>query len=90
MPNDNVFILIKKNGEKIYNPQIDGFSVKFGSGHGNTCILHEPLTQFFNSCINFVGSNSFVQIKEVLNHNSRISNFNVRIENNNKLLIKSP
>lgn len=87
--NRNSYILVKKSGKKVLNPEIEGLEVVFpySGAWGNTCILHEPLPKFVNCRIHFVGNNGLVSMGKVSGHSMHTSNLSVRIETNNKLLI---
>lgn len=56
----NEFWLIKENGEKIRNPQIEGLEVEF-YGRDSAVEIYEPYN--FKNCVIKLGNNNFVQIK---------------------------
>lgn len=57
---DNMFVLIKENGEKVRNPKIDGLTVEF-YGKDSVVEIYEPYN--FKDCILKIGNNNLVQIK---------------------------
>ena len=63
----NKIILVKRNGQRIYNPKIKNLQIEF-KGCYNTVIIHEPY--WFNSLVTtFYGSNNEL----VINENVRVT-----------------
>ena len=84
--NGNVFVLIKEDGTRVYNPKIEGLRVNF-QGKDNTVIIESPQRPYFNSNINFIGQKANVYIKKNTMNSFTISNLNIRIGSNNKLVV---
>ena len=55
-------MLIKQNGERIYNPKIKGLSVKFLGGN-NIVKLYEPLPNFINCNFTLLYKNKMFNTK---------------------------
>lgn len=83
---NNVFVLIKEGNTKIYYPDIDGLNITF-LGKNNRCFIYEPITEFVNCNICFVGNNGYFEIKGINNHNFKITNLNIRIGSDNKIIV---
>ena len=62
----NIYVLIKKNGKRIYNPKIKGISVKYRGGH-NIVKIHESDKNSFKNVKIYLENNDFVEIKPTEN-----------------------
>ena len=62
----NIFVLIKQDGTKVYNPKIKGLTVRFRGGY-NVVKLYEPITHALNNVNLNLKNKDKIEIKQTKN-----------------------